>query len=237
MLEESHLKDYFRFPSPHLAEDGLLCMGGELSPEMLISAYRQGIFPWYNEGDEIMWWSPEPRCVVKPGEVKISKSMRSILRKNELEIRSDTNFEEVIRQCQQTKRKGQDGTWLIDDMMEAYLWLHQLGIAHSVEVYDHERLVGGLYGVSLGSMFYGESMFSQAANMSKVAFIYLSEYLKDQQFTLIDCQVVNPHLVSMGCGEMSREQFLEINQQHHHSGTRIGVWSDSFKNFCDHHEF
>lgn len=233
MLLESHLKDYFRFPSPHLAEDGLLCMGGELSPEMLISAYRQGVFPWYNEGDEIMWWSPEPRCVVRPGALKVSKSMKPVLSDPDLRVKSDTQFDQVIRHCQQTKRKGQDGTWLIDDMMEAYLWLHDLGIAHSIEVYVKERLVGGLYGLSLGNMFYGESMFSLESNMSKVGFITLSNYLKSENFELIDCQVVNPHLVSMGCVEMSREDFLDLNARACEAGTRIGAWTDSVRNFCD----
>ena len=219
------LKDYVEFPNPELAQDGLLCMGGDLSVPILISAYRQGIFPWFNEDEPILWWSPNPRCVIKPGDLTISKSMKQLIRKGLYTLKIDTAFETVIKKCQSIPRKGENGTWITEDIINAYTKLFDLGIAHSFEVYEKEKLVGGLYGVSIGKMFFGESMFSEKSNTSKLAFIFLSEFLKEKDFSLIDCQVPNPHLLSMGCKEMERKNFLDINKTGTQFDTIFGSWT------------
>lgn len=209
-----YLSDILEFPEVNQANrDGILAIGGDLSPERLQLAYKSGIFPWFETGDPILWWSPNPRMVLFLEELKISKSMRNILNKGEFSVTFDQNFRDVISYCQKVKRDGQIGTWITNDMIEAYCKLHELGIAKSVEVWQDDILVGGLYGVDLGHVFCGESMFSLVSNASKVAFITLVNHLKKENYKLLDCQVYNPHLESLGCREIDREEFMRILQQ------------------------
>jgi leucyl/phenylalanyl-tRNA--protein transferase len=190
--------------------EGILAIGGDLSPERLLLAYRSGIFPWFKEGEPIIWWSPNPRMVLFLDELIVSKSMRNILNRNSFRVTFNQNFRDVISNCQNIKRDGQNGTWITNDMIEAYCKLHELGIAKSVEVWQDDELVGGLYGVDLGHVFCGESMFSKVSNTSKVAFISLVNHLKAADYRLLDCQVYNPHLESLGCREIEREAFMKI---------------------------
>jgi len=197
------------FPSLDLAlnePNGLIAIGGELSTERLLSAYRQGIFPWYSEGEPVLWYSPDPRMVITKGALHVSKSLDKMLRSNRFEVRMNTDFEQVIHQCRTIKRKDQDSTWIDDDMVNAYTQLHHQGFAHSIEVYEQNRLVGGLYGVAIGKVFFGESMFSCESNASKVAFVHL---LKNTDYQLIDCQVENPHLKSLGAFNIERFSFIQ----------------------------
>jgi leucyl/phenylalanyl-tRNA--protein transferase len=204
------IPDELLFPDPELAEeDGLLGVGGDLSPSRLLLAYANGIFPWYSKGEPIMWWSPDPRCVLRPEKLKISTSLRQALKKGNYEIRFDTCFEEVIRQCSAAKRKGQRGTWITREMQEAYIRLFELGFAHSTEVFMDGKLAGGLYGVSIGGTYSGESMFHLRPEASKIALYHLVERLKERGFLLIDCQVTNQHLLSLGAEEMPRKEFLK----------------------------
>jgi len=204
------IPDELLFPDPELAEeDGLLGVGGDLSPERLLLAYASGIFPWFSKGEPIMWWSPDPRCVLRPEKLKISTSLRQALKKGNYEVRFDTCFEEVIRQCSAAKRKGQRGTWITKEMVEAYIRLHELGFAHSTEVFMDGKLVGGLYGLSIGGTYSGESMFHLRPEASKIALYHLVERLKERGFPLIDCQVTNQHLLSLGAEEMPRKEFLK----------------------------
>lgn len=199
------------FPSPHEAldePDGLLAAGGDLSIERLISAYRHGIFPWFSDEDPILWWSPNPRCVLKPRDIHISRSMRKAIRKQHYCITFDKAFGEVIELCS-SSRDRVGNTWITDEMKHAYTALHQQGIAHSLEVWREGTLVGGLYGLAIGKLFFGESMFSLEANTSKVAYIALAKQLEHWQYALIDCQVQNDHLNSLGASEISRAEFLE----------------------------
>ena len=207
------------FPDPALAdEDGLLAVGGDLSEARLMLAYRQGIFPWYSEGEPILWYSPHERFVLEPQEVVVSHSMRQLIRSNKYEVRWNTDFGGVIQNCAAIKRKGQSGTWIHDDMIDAYLLLHKKGIAQSVEVWQGETLVGGLYGVEVDKIFCGESMFSLQANASKLALIALCASGK---YELIDCQVYTAHLESMGAKLIARNRFTEIlnAQVHRHSAS------------------
>ena len=198
------------FPNPSLAEeDGLLAVGGDLSTDRLLLAYQNGIFPWYNDDTPILWYSPHERFVLFTDELKISKSMRQVLRSGRLRVTYDQNFAKVINACSIVDRKGQDGTWITADMKDAYIRLHQEGYAHSVEVWKDEKLVGGLYGVQVGEVFCGESMFSEVSNASKVALISLCNSGK---YKLIDCQVYTEHLESMGARMISREEYLAILQ-------------------------
>ena len=190
--------------------DGILAVGGDLSPERLQLAYNSGIFPWFEEGEPSIWWSPNPRMVLFLDELIISESMRNIINRNIFKVTYSQNFREVILNCQKIKRDGQNGTWITNDMIEAYCKLNELGIAKSVEVWQDRELVGGLYGVDLGNIFCGESMFSTVSNASKVAFIALVSQLKAANYKLLDCQVYNPHLESLGCREIDREQFISI---------------------------
>ncbi|MFV8341814.1 leucyl/phenylalanyl-tRNA--protein transferase [Flavobacterium sp. XS2P39] len=190
--------------------DGILAVGGDLSPERLQLAYNSGIFPWFEEGEPIIWWSPNPRMVLFLDELIVSKSMRNIINRNIFKVTYNQNFREVISNCQKIKRDGQNGTWITNDMIEAYCKLNELGIAKSVEVWQDRELVGGLYGVDLGNIFCGESMFSTVSNASKVAFIALVSQLKAANYKLLDCQVYNPHLESLGCREIDREEFISI---------------------------
>lgn len=189
---------------------GILAVGGDLSTERLLLAYNSGIFPWFEDGEPITWWSPDPRMVLFFEDLKVSKSMRNILNRNIFTITFNQNFREVISSCQTVKREGQNGTWITDDMIEAYCKLHELGHAKSIEVWQENKLVGGLYGIDLGHIFCGESMFSIAPNASKVAFIHLVNYLKERDYLLLDCQVYNEHLETLGCVEIEREDFMQV---------------------------
>jgi len=205
------LSHHLIFPDPALAEeDGLLAFGGDLTEQRLLLAYRQGIFPWYAEGEPVLWYSPHQRFVLEPGQIRISHSMRQLINSGKYEVRWNTAFEEVIYNCSKIKRKGQGGTWIHRDMINAYIHLHQKNVAQSVEVWEGEKLEGGLYGVVVGKVFCGESMFSLAPNTSKLALIALSSPGK---FDLIDCQVHTMHLESMGARFMTREEFMKILQK------------------------
>jgi len=204
------IKDLFFPPVSEADEDGILAIGGDLSPERLQLAYKSGVFPWFNEGEPVLWWSPDPRMVLFPDELIVSKSMRNILNRKQFKVTFNRNFKEVISNCQKIKREGQDGTWISNEMIDAYCVLHDQGIAKSVEVWQDEALVGGLYGIDLGHVFCGESMFSKVSNASKVAFIALVNYLKEENYKLLDCQVYNPHLESLGSREINREEFMFI---------------------------
>lgn len=192
--------------------DGLLAAGGDLSASRLLEAYRHGIFPWFNPGEPILWWSPDPRMVLIPGEFRISRSLARVLRNKEFEVRCDTAFERVMRGCA-SPRSGQNGTWIHEDMIAAYCALHRLGHAHSVEAWMDGRLVGGVYGVSAGLMFYGESMFSRVSNASKVALAHLVGQLERWHFGMIDCQMKTPHLASLGAREIPRSEFIARLQE------------------------
>ena len=197
------------FPPVHLADKyGLLAFGGDLSAERLLLAYKSGIFPWYNQVEPIVWYSPDPRMVLFPKKLKISKSMKQIIRKNQFRATFNQNFSEVIANCKNSYREGQGGTWITDEMEQAYINLHNFGVAKSVEVWEENELVGGLYGIDLGHVFCGESMFSKVSNASKFAFIQLVQKLEKEHYTLIDCQVYNEHLDSLGAEEISRSEFL-----------------------------
>jgi leucyl/phenylalanyl-tRNA--protein transferase len=198
------------FPPVHLAEpDGLLAIGGDLSPERLLLAYRHGIFPWY-EGDHVLWWCPDPRFVLFPDELRISKSMKPVLRKKEFDFTINQAFTEVIRQCKKISRPGQDGTWITDELERAYITMHQLGHAHSAEVWKNNELVGGLYGIRLGKVFFGESMFSKESNASRFSFINYVHHLKNEGVELIDCQVYTEYLESFGARMIGRKEFVRL---------------------------
>jgi leucyl/phenylalanyl-tRNA--protein transferase len=203
-------QELFFPPVSHANRDGILAIGGDLSPERLQLAYKSGVFPWFEEGEPIYWWSPNPRMVLFLDELVVSKSMRNILNRNIFKVTFNQNFRDVISNCQKIKREGQNGTWITNDMIEAYCKLNEMGIAKSVEVWQNQELVGGLYGVDLGSVFCGESMFSKVSNASKVAFIALANQLKNGNYKILDCQVYNEHLESLGCREIPREDFMEL---------------------------
>lgn len=190
--------------------DGLLAVGGDLNSDRLLLAYRNGIFPWYNEDEPILWWSPDPRFVLFPDELKISKSMRQVIKKQTFEFHTDTNFSDIVRNCRSVKRNCSDGTWISDEIENAYNHLHKLGHAHSAEAWCNGRLVGGLYGIILGKIYFGESMFSIEANASKFAFINLVQQLKKEGIILIDCQVYTAHLESLGARMIPRIEFIKI---------------------------
>lgn len=197
-------------PVSNANPDGILAIGGDLSPERLLLAYKSGIFPWFEEDQPIIWWSPNPRMVLFLDDLVVSKSMRNLLNRNVFKVSFNQNFREVISNCQKIKRKGQNGTWITNEMTEAYCKLNELGIAKSVEVWQNDQLVGGLYGVDLGTVFCGESMFSLVSNASKIAFIALANQLKKENYKLLDCQVYNDHLASLGCVEIDRADFMRI---------------------------
>jgi leucyl/phenylalanyl-tRNA--protein transferase len=197
-------------PVTEATSEGILAVGGDLSPERLVLAYKSGIFPWFNPGEPILWWAPNSRMVLFLEDLIVSKSMRNILNRNVFKVTFNQDFKAVIYNCRSIKREGQNGTWISDDMIEAYCKLHKLGIAKSVEVWQNEELVGGLYGIDLGNVFCGESMFSKVSNASKVAFITLANQLKNDNYKLLDCQVYNEHLESLGCKEIDREDFMKI---------------------------
>ena len=199
------------FPSVEDANaEGLLAVGGDLSPERLILAYKSGIFPWFNEGSLILWWSPDPRMVLYPERIKVSKSMRKVLKNKQFSLTRNNCFEAVVDQCALVSRAGQDGTWITNEMKEAYLKLHEMGYAKSYEVWQDGKMVGGLYGIDLGHIFCGESMFSLVSNASKFAFIQLADELHQKKYSLIDCQLYTKHLESLGAEEIPRSLFIEI---------------------------
>ncbi len=213
------------FPHPSLAdENGILAIGGDLSPQRLIFAYENGIFPWFNEGEPYIWWSPDPRFVLFPEDLKVSKSMRPYFNQGKFKVTYDTVFRDVMYECQQSFRKGQLGTWITEDMIEAYVKVHELGLAHSVEVWDNGNLVGGLYGISLGKCFFGESMFQKKSNASKFGFITLVRKLKALSFNLIDAQTPTKHLASLGAKNIPRADFLDILEKNKKEKTLVGNW-------------
>lgn len=221
------LSNELNFPPVEAAEAwGGLALGGDLSPKRLLLAYRSGIFPWYDEGQPIIWHAPDPRFVMFPEQLKVAKSMRPIFNQKKFEVTLDHEFRAVVRECQQMRREGQRGTWITDEMLEAYCYLHELGYAHSVEVWKDNMLVGGLYGVSLGSIFFGESMFSKVSNASKTGFITLVWELQQRNFSLIDSQVHTPHLESMGAEEIPRKTYMQLLKQALKSPTHQGKWTD-----------
>jgi leucyl/phenylalanyl-tRNA--protein transferase len=225
------MEDRETFPPVSLAlrePDGLLAIGGDLSEPRLLAAYRHGVFPWYSEGQPILWWSPDPRCVLLPDRFRVRRSLRKVLRRGEFEVRFDTAFGAVIDGCAQTRRDGL-GTWITDEMRAAYIRLHHAGYAHSVECWQGDQLVGGLYGLSIGRIFFGESMFSRTRDASKVALAYLVAQVTRWQFPLIDCQVTSEHLQSLGATCITRETFVGYLEKYCGASdvdapTRKGPW-------------
>jgi len=219
------LTDDLIFPPPHLASDsGLLAIGGDLSPERLLLAYRMGIFPWFSAGDPILWWSPSPRLILELDGLSISKRLKRTIRQGVFEVTLDNAFSQVITSCARVPRREEDSTWITPEMIAAYNRMHELGFAHSVECWHESKLAGGLYGMSMGGIFFGESMFSTISNSSKVALAYLTEQLKKWGFAFIDCQVKNDHLVRLGAIEISREIFQERLAAAIKRPTRQGRW-------------
>ena len=201
------------FPAVEEAsQEGLLAVGGGLSPQRLLDAYSRGIFPWYDSSQPVLWWSPDPRMVLFPENLKISKSMKQLLKKGVFQVTFDKAFSEVVEQCATIKRDGQNGTWITPEMKQAYLQLHEMGVARSVEVWQEEQLVGGLYGIYLKEkrIFCGESMFAKVSNASKYGFIHLIQRLQEEDLRIIDCQIYTPHLESLGAEEIPRSEFLEF---------------------------
>jgi leucyl/phenylalanyl-tRNA--protein transferase len=215
-----------RFPPVGLASpEGLLAVGGDLRAERLLEAYRHGVFPWYSAGQPILWWSPDPRAVLFPAELRVSRSLRKTLRARKFEVTLDTRFRDVMQACAAPRRKGiEGGTWITPEMLEAYCRLHQLGYAHSVEAWHEGVLVGGLYGVALGTVFFGESMFTRVTDASKVAFVQLVRQLQHWGFTLIDCQLPSAHLDRLGAREIRRPEFLDRLDQALRRPDRRGHW-------------
>ncbi|WP_312238189.1 leucyl/phenylalanyl-tRNA--protein transferase [Stenotrophomonas sp.] len=208
--------------------DGLLAVGGDLSPLRLLNAYASGIFPWFSEGQPLLWWSPDPRMVFRTDGVRLSSRFRRSLRASSWTVRADTSFAEVIAACAASPRPGQDGTWITDAMQQAYVALHRRGHAHSVEVFDADRLVGGIYGVAIGRMFFGESMFSAASGGSKVALAALAHRLAQWGWPLIDAQVENDHLLSMGAEHWPRTRFLALVREQVRLEAPTGPWTERF---------
>ncbi|OSM06888.1 leucyl/phenylalanyl-tRNA--protein transferase [Magnetofaba australis] len=218
------------FPPAHLAEEsGLLAVGGDLTPERLLAAYRGGIFPWYSEGDPILWWSLDPRLILIPDELHVARSLAKAMRRGDFTIRFDTAFDAVVHQCGETRRHA-EGTWITPEMASAYGELHRLGHAHSVEAWQtdadsgQETLVGGVYGVAIGGAFYGESMFHSVDNASKVAFAALAAHLRDRGFSLIDCQMTTPHMLRFGAREVPRAEFLRLLERATARHIPPGLW-------------
>jgi len=220
------LPDEPLFPSPDEAEPGgLLAVGGDLSLIRLLRAYAMGIFPWYSDEDPILWWSPDPRLILEPSKLKVSKSLRRVVKKGQFSVTFDRVFDRVIGKCATARRRGGEGTWIVDDMIRAYTELHRAGFAHSVESWDGTELAGGLYGVSIGKAFFGESMFTQAKDASKVALVYLADMLAAWQFDFIDCQITTDHLLRMGAHEIPRTAFLQRLARAVTHRTRRGRWT------------
>lgn len=221
------LTEELTFPHPKYASsEGLLAAGGDLSPQRILFAYENGIFPWYNEGEPILWWSPNPRFVLYPSEIKVSKSMRQVFRKKSFRLSFDQAFEQVIEACAVIPREGQEGTWLTEEMKAAYIHLHHLGFAHSLETWQGEQLVGGLYGLSLGNCFFGESMFAKVSNASKAALIVLAKTLEEKGFKMIDCQSETKHLRTMGAKFIDQATFLRYLEENKQIRTLRGSWGN-----------
>jgi len=221
--ENSDVEDFPPVAQALKEPDGLLAAGGDLSPERLQAAYRRGIFPWYSRGQPILWWSPDPRAVLIPAQLKVSRSLAKTLRKGGFDVRFDTAFAAVIAACGDSNLRT-DGTWIGREMRMAYCKLHELGVAHSVEVWRDEELVGGLYGVALGRIFYGESMFSRVSDASKVALKFLCDELVRRQFVLIDCQMATPHLLSLGATLVPRDEFVVTVGRYAQPPDPVGLW-------------
>jgi leucyl/phenylalanyl-tRNA--protein transferase len=219
------LHDEIVFPAPELADDdGLLAVGGDLSMERLVLAYSMGIFPWYSDDSPILWWSPDPRLVLMPEDLKVSRSLRQTIRKEVYRVTFDMAFDRVIRNCAEVSRKGEAGTWITEEMILAYCRLHREGHAHSIESWYGDELAGGLYGVAIGGVFFGESMFSLRSDASKVAFVKIVQQLAENGFKLIDCQMTTRHLVSLGAKEISRRNFLMLLDKYVHMTTPAVGW-------------
>jgi leucyl/phenylalanyl-tRNA--protein transferase len=219
------LTDEIIFPPPELAEDnGLLAVGGDLSEPRILLAYSMGIFPWYSKEDPLLWWSPDPRLVLFPKEMKLSRSLKQIINKKIFRVTLDTAFEQVIRSCAEVHNNENNGTWITEEMIGSYIALHRSGYAHSVECWLGDELSGGLYGISLGSAFFGESMFAKESNASKVALAAFVGQLIKWDFDLIDCQVTTPHLMSLGAREIRRSEFLELLKKTIIKPTTRGKW-------------
>ena len=225
------LSEQVAFPPPQLSrDDGLLALGGDLSEERLVLAYSMGIFPWFNPGDPILWWSPDPRLVLYPKELRVNRSLRKTLGRGRYEITIDRAFDRVIRACGEVSRPEGEGTWIVPEMEDAYLRLHQSGLAHSVEAWQEGELVGGLYGVSLGRAFFGESMFALAPDASKVCFVRLVNWLEREGFHFVDCQVTTDHLMRFGAQEIPRDRFLrELSFALKEKPSFSGPWGQVFK--------
>jgi leucyl/phenylalanyl-tRNA--protein transferase len=220
------LTDEIIFPPPELAEDdGLLAIGGDLSEQRILLAYSMGIFPWYSREDPLLWWSPDPRLVLFPKELKLSRSLRQTIRKETFKVTLDTAFEKVIRSCAEVHNNENGGTWITEEMIVSYTALHRSGYAHSVECWLGDELAGGLYGISLGSAFFGESMFAKHSNASKVAFAALVKQLIKWDFDLIDCQVTTPHLMSLGAREIRRSEFMDLLKNSLTKPTNSNKWT------------
>ena len=224
MIFQLNDDDCFFPPADRANADGLLAFGGDLSPQRLIVAYANGIFPWYNEDEPILWWSLDPRLIMRPGTMKVSHSLRHTLKSGQFEVKIDTNFREVMLHCAGTVRKGQDGTWIQDEMVDAYTHLHELGHAHSFEAYQNGELVGGLYGIAIGKAFFGESMFHTVTDASKVAFYHLHQFLQNNGFKLIDCQQETRHLTSLGAYTIPRSEFLDELKTLTREASLVGNW-------------
>ena len=219
------LTDKIAFPPPHLASsEGLLAVGGDLSRERLLLAYRMGIFPWFSDDEPILWWSPDPRLVLYPNEIKISKTLKKIMKKGLFKVTMDSAFVQVINQCAKIRIQNNQGTWILEDMIDAYCKLHESGFAHSVEAWYQGELAGGLYGVSLGNCFFGESMFTRISNASNVALVTLVEYLNKLSFDIIDCQLTTEHLLRFGAKEIPRVNFLKQLGESLKAPTKKGKW-------------
>ena len=204
-------------------------MGGDLTRNRLLLAYSLGIFPWYSEGEPILWWSPNPRLVLYPNELKVSRSLDKVINKDRFKVTVDCAFERVIKDCARVRLENREGTWIVDEMVKAYCRLHESGFAHSIEAWAGDRLAGGLYGVSLGKCFFGESMFTRISNASKVAFVVLVNHLKSQGFAMIDCQITTGHLTRFGAREISRARYLDELDEALKAGTLRGKWSFDFR--------
>ncbi len=222
------LSQYFlAFPNPYYAEEeGLLAYGGDLSSQRLLLAYKNGIFPWFGKGDPILWWSPNPRLILYPDKFNLRKSFRRVLRSGKFSVTFDKYFSEVIHHCATVTREGQEATWIVPEMVEAYTRLHHEGFAHSVEVYQEGKLVGGLYGVALGKAFFGESMFSLVPDASKVAFKALSDVLGSRGYDFIDCQMKTDHMIGLGAEVVEREIFLDTLEIATEKSSDIGKWTE-----------
>lgn len=227
-FDENH--DFVFPPVSRATREGVVCLGGNLSPGMLLSAYRRGIFPWYSDDEPILWWSPDPRFCILPSTLHVSESSRKLLKKKRFNLTMDTRFQAVISECAAIPRPGQPGTWITPEMQKAYIQLHMLGFAHSVEVWEDGMLAGGLYGVSLGKAFFGESMFSKVSGASRFGFLTFALVLFEKGYEFIDSQVHTEYVASMGGVDIPRSRYLALLQKALKHETRKGVWTDFFTN-------